>query len=100
EQTVIQNVGITDADIERRKQFVGLGEADLANLAAIKPVVTGNVDTLVDAFFADLAGLPEAKVLLGYPDLMNRARSLKRDHLLAMVEGVYNMRYVEQRISL
>ena len=100
EQTVMTNVGITAIDIERRKRFVGLDAADLQNLATIKPLITANVTMLVDAFFAHLANLEEAKVLLGYKELTNQARTLKRAHLLEMVEGRYDLKYVEQRISL
>jgi rsbT co-antagonist protein RsbR len=100
EQTVMSNVGITAADVERRKRFVGLDDSDLRNLATIKPLIAKHVDTLVDAFFAQLANLDEAKVLLGYRELTNQARALKRAHLLEMVEGRYDLRYVEQRISL
>ena len=32
--------------------------------------------------------------------LLERARNMKRDHLLAMVHGEYDKRYVEQRIEL
>jgi rsbT co-antagonist protein RsbR len=100
EQTVMDNVGITLADVERRKRFVGLGPADQENLASLKPVIVKNIDALVDAFFAHLTNLDEAKVLLGYKELTNQARSLKREHLVEMVGGKYDLKYVQQRISL
>lgn len=100
EQTVMSNVGITASDLERRKKFVGLDAADLQNLATIKPVITTNITALVDAFFSQLANLEEAKVLLGYKELANQARTLKRAHLLEMVEGRYDLKYAEQRIAL
>jgi rsbT co-antagonist protein RsbR len=100
EKTVMTNVGITEAELERRKQFVDLGPADLENLAVIKPLIDGAVEPLVDAFFAQLARLEEAKVLLGYPELASQARTLKREHLLEMVGGVFDLRYVERRIRL
>jgi rsbT co-antagonist protein RsbR len=100
EQMVMDNVGITPADVERRKRFVGLGPADQQNLADVKPIIRSNVEALVDTFFAHLANLDEAKVLLGYKELTSQVRNLKRAHLLEMVEGRYDMKYVEQRISL
>jgi rsbT co-antagonist protein RsbR len=100
EKTVIQNVGIDAADIEHRKQIVGLRPDDLATIALIKPVIVQNVDVLVNAFFAELAGIPEARVLLGYAELTNKARAMKRAHLMEMVEGRYDMEYVEQRTAL
>ncbi len=100
EKTVMSNVGITEADLERRKQFVGLGPDDLTRLAAIRDLITKHADDLTDAFFKHLANQAEAKVLLGYKELTNQARTLKRAHLLEMVGGRYDMAYAEQRIRL
>src|SRR5688572_31188078 len=94
EQTVMANVGITATDVERRKQFVDLGPRDLENIAAMKPLISKHADELVDTFFSYLGKHPEAKVLLGYRELTNQARALKRAHLLDMVEGRYDLKYV------
>jgi rsbT co-antagonist protein RsbR len=100
EKTVMSNVGITESDVARRKQFVGLGPDDIERLVAVRDIITRHVDALVDAFFRHLSGMPEAKVLLGYKELTNEARALKRAHLLEMVGGTYDLSYVEQRIKL
>jgi rsbT co-antagonist protein RsbR len=100
EKTVMNNVGITEADVSRRKQLVGLTEADVQRLVAIREVITRHADELVEAFFQHLAGIAEAKVLLGYRELSQQARMLKRAHLLEMVSGEYNLGYVEGRIKL
>lgn len=96
----MRNVGITPADIERRKKLVGLGPDDLERLAAIKPLIEAHVEELVEAFFAHLANLDEAKVLLGYRELTSQARELKRAHVREMVGGSYDVSYIEQRIRL
>jgi rsbT co-antagonist protein RsbR len=100
EETVMSNVGITPADLELRRRYVDLTPDDLENIAAIKPVIATHVDELVDTFFNQLAKVPEAKVLLGYRELMQQAKTLKREHLLAMLDGKYDMAYAEQRIKL
>jgi rsbT co-antagonist protein RsbR len=100
EKTVMANVGITAAELERRKQYVGLRSDDLQRLAEIRDLITKNVDPLVDAFFAHLAPLPEAKVLIGYEELTRQARQLKRAHVIEMVGGKYDLDYAEQRIRL
>lgn len=96
----MSNVGITDADLQRRLHYVELGPGDRGNLAAIKPVIVKHAEELVDTFFSHLAELPEAKVLMGYADLNQQARALKRAHLLEMVDGNYDLGYAEQRIKL
>src|SRR5690242_5328650 len=100
ERAVMSNVGITATDLERRKTFVGLGPADVQRLGEIRELITRHVEKLVDTFFQHLASLHEAKVLLGYPELLKQARDMKRAHLLEMVAGKYDLEYVEQRIRL
>src|SRR5262245_41017223 len=100
EKKVMSNVGITEADIERRKKYVALGSDDLERLAAIRELIKANADVLTDAFFDHLAAIPEAKVLLGYRELTNQARALKRAHLIGMVECRYDLAYAEERIRL
>jgi rsbT co-antagonist protein RsbR len=100
EKAVMSNVGITEADIERRKRFVGLDEGDQKRIAEIRELITRHADELADVFFRHLANLQEAKVLLGYRELTTQARTLKRAHLLEMVSGKYDLQYAEQRIRL
>ena len=100
EQSVMANVGITEQDVERRKKFVGLEPKDYERIAAAKDLVVRNADDLTKTFFTFLAGFEEARVLLGYRELTDQARTLKREHLIAMVSGRYDLKYVEQRIRL
>lgn len=96
----MENVGITDAEMVRRRQFVGLGPEDVARIKTIKPIIAKHVDELADTFFKHLSGIPEAKVLLGYPELTRQARTLKRAHLLEMTDGNYGLDYARSRIEL
>lgn len=94
------DIGITPTDLEQRLRYVDLQPADLANLESLKPLITEHVDSLVDRFFAALAAIPAAKVLLGYRELTNQARAMKRAHLLEMVEGRFDLDYVAHRVKL
>ncbi len=100
EQSVMANIGITEQDVERRKRFVGIVPEDLARIAAIRELVVKHADQLTTTFFDYLARFEEARVLLGYKELTDQARALKRDHLAAMVSGQYDLKYVAQRIRL
>src|SRR5688500_139991 len=100
EKTVMDNVGLTDGELARRKHYIAFTAEDEQRIASIREVITAHVDELVDAFFKHLAGINEAKVLLGYRELTNQAKTLKRAHLLAMVGGDYGMDYVRERIKL
>jgi len=90
----------TDRDIERRQRFVDLQPDDLQRLAAIKELVTQNVEPFTAAFFDYLSKLEEAAPLFGNRAVLDQAKQLKREHLIAMVGGNYGRAYVEQRLKL
>ena len=93
-------MGLTSQDIERRLRIVGIEPADVSRLKGIRELVTRNVEELTATFFNYLAGLEEARPLLSNRTLMDQVRQMKREHLIAMVQGDYGTDYVEQRIAL
>jgi rsbT co-antagonist protein RsbR len=99
-QLLIQQMGINEANVERRKKIVGLEPADLPRIAAIKDIVIEGTDGHLAAFFDHLATLDEARPLMASRALLEKARQLKREHLVAMVQGDYGSKYVEQRLEL
>lgn len=88
------------ADLERRLRFGGVGADDYAQIESIRDAVIDNLDDHVSAFFGHLAHFDEAHGLLRRPDLLDEARRLERDHLIAMVSGAYSHDYIEQRVRL
>ncbi len=99
-QAQMQEMGLNKANIERRKKIVGLEAADLPRIAAIRDLVVQHTEDYVTAFFNHLSGLDEARPLLASRAIVERARQLKREHLVAMVQGEYGVKYVEQRMEL
>jgi rsbT co-antagonist protein RsbR len=100
EQALMREMGLSEQNIERRKKFVGLGPDDLRRISAIKDLVVQHVAEYTATFFNYFAGLEEAKPLLSNRELCNKARLLKSEHLVAMVQGEYGTNYVQQRIEL
>ena len=91
---------VTDYDIDRRLRFVDLRPEDLTNIARVKEDVTRHVDAHTAAFFDFIAELTEAAGLFAKPAVLERAKRLKRDHLMALANGQYDKGYVEQRVQL
>ena len=100
ERTLMHEMRLTPENIERRKAFVGLNPDDRVRIVRLTDVVHSHVDALTATFFDFLVGRPEAKALLDDRDLLERARTLKREHLLDMVRGEYGAEYFEQRLKL
>lgn len=97
---LMHQMGLSDVTIERRKQVVGLEPIDVDRIAAVRQLVLDRLDHYADVFFEHLASLDEARPLINNRALADKAKRLKREHLLAMVSGEYGAKYVEQRLEL
>jgi rsbT co-antagonist protein RsbR len=93
-------LSLSEHDVARRRMFVDLREDDLVRISAIRDLVQRRADEYVATFFDYLAGFDEATALFGNPSVLGEARQLKRDHLVAMVEGDYGTSYAHQRLRL
>ena len=96
----MRSMGLTAEQIERRKAYVGLTKDDARDVVAIRKPVHDTVEQHVEAFFGWLAKQPEARGLTDDRAALARARTLKRDHIEAMVGGDYGEAYVAQRLVL
>lgn len=97
---LMHQMGLNSGAIDRRKQIVGLTQADVTRIATVRELVLARIDDYASAFFQHLAKLDEARTLLQNPALLERAKRLKTEHLHGLVSGEYDAQYVEQRIEL
>jgi rsbT co-antagonist protein RsbR len=84
----------------RRKAFVGLEPVDIEHIVSTKDIITGKADDLAEVFFAFLRSIEEAAPLFERADVVIEAKRLKREHLIAMVQGKYDKAYVDERLQL
>ena len=96
----MRSMGLTPEEIERRKTYVGLTPAEAKAITSARKAVQETVEKHVEVFFSYLARIPEAHRLIENREQLPLARRLKREHVLAMVEGDYGDGYVEQRLRL
>jgi rsbT co-antagonist protein RsbR len=96
----LERLQLSPHDIERRKVFVDVRPDDVARIATIKDLVVRGADRYGSAFFDHLADIEEAAGLVRNRSLLEEARRLKHEHLIAMVQGDYGRDYMEQRVRL
>ena len=98
--SLMHEMGINEAAIERRRKIVGLEAADVTRILAIRELIKPRVEEYAATFFDHLASLEEARPLLANRALADKAKQLKIAHLAALVSGDYGPRYVEERLEL
>src|SRR5258708_3812711 len=100
ELSVTQAIGMTGADIERRWKLVGFGADDFKRISEMRDLLIGRIDDYTDRFFQNISTVPEGQGLLANREVFSQAKSLKRAHLAAMLDGDYTDSYVAQRLKL
>lgn len=100
ETSLMQQMGLAPADIDRRLAFVGLTDDDRRRLTQLSDVMSADADALTSTFFDHLASLHEARGVIDNGEVLASARRLKTDHLRAMAAGEYGAGYVEARLKL
>jgi len=98
--SLMQELGITEGDVQRRLKIVGFGEEDRRRILALRDHVVRQADEYTKSFFAHLACLDPASELLSNQAALQTAWQLKREHLMSMVQGTYRASYVEERLRL
>ena len=90
---------VDDNEIERRKRFVDFRPEDLKRVQAIREIIVSHADELTRNFFDFLSSFPEAKGVLSL-SILEEAKRLKKEHLVAMGAGEHGQHYVGQRSKL
>jgi rsbT co-antagonist protein RsbR len=99
-QNTQDSLVLDESEIDIRLKFVDLEPSDLTRIAALKDSVVANIDGFTAGFFGYIAKFGEAKELFASTSILDEAKRLKKDHLLAMVSGVYGQHYVDESLKL
>jgi rsbT co-antagonist protein RsbR len=96
----LERLQLSPHDVERRKALVGLQPDDLTRIAALQHLVVPDAERYANTFFDHLSQIEEASGLMRNRSLLEEARRLKHEHLIALVQGDYGRDYMEQRVRL
>jgi len=98
--TLVKEMNITDADVQRRLKLVGFGPGDADRVRTFADLITGRAEEFAGAFFDHMSGFEEAAGLFKNPKALETARRMKADHLRGMARGEYGLDYVAERLNL
>jgi diguanylate cyclase (GGDEF)-like protein len=100
EQTLLEQMRITEFEIEYRKELFFLTESDAKLLKEIKPTIEQKLDTLVTEFYEMQTSIPEIALLIGDADTLRILQSAQHRYILDLFSGVYDLEYVNNRLRI
>lgn len=100
EQTLLEQMRITDFEVEHRKILFSFSNADAQLLLSCKPTIEQNIDFVVTEFYRMQTSVAEIALLIGDADTLARLRSAQRKYILDLFGGLYDLEYVNNRLRI
>jgi len=100
DQTLSEQLQITDREIEYRKSLLGITDEHVAALKAMKSVIADGADIIVDRFYDIQLKTSEISLLIGDAETLERLRMSMRRYILELFEGFYDAEYVNKRLRI
>ncbi len=100
EKTLIEQLQITEADIQKRQALLLLTSDDFARLKSLRATFETHVDDIVERFYEQQVAIEEVALLIGDADTLNRLRLVQRRYILDLFSGQYGLEYVNRRLRI
>ncbi|PHV13412.1 GGDEF domain-containing protein [Chitinimonas sp. BJB300] len=100
DQTLLEQLRITDFEIENRKSLFTFSEQDAKCLGDFKFTIEKELEKIVNAFYLEQTAIPEIALLIGDADTLNRLRNAQRKYIIDIFSGVYDLEYVNNRLRI
>lgn len=100
EQTLLEQMRITEFEVEHRKTLFSFTAEDTAALVACRPLIEKTIDTVVEEFYRLQTSVTEIALLIGDSDTLGRLRSAQRRYVQDLFSGVYDLEYVNNRLRI
>ncbi|MDH5592452.1 MAG: GGDEF domain-containing protein [Gammaproteobacteria bacterium] len=100
EQTLLEQMQISDVEILRRMELLGLNQQSLDLLASHKLIIADEIDEIVEIFYQKQTEIDEISLLIGDADTLRRLRSAQRKYVIDLFAGHYDSEYVNNRLRI
>ena len=100
DQTLVEQMKISDIEISRRKNLLDLNVEDVNALVSSKLFIEENVDTIVYEFYQEQTKIDDISLLIGDADTLQRLQNALRKYILDLFSGYYDVEYVNNRLRI
>ncbi len=102
DQTPRPRAGTDDRryDLQRRKEFLEITEADAERMRAIAPTAEQHMDQLLEPLYQHFLSFSETRNFFQSERHVENIKNAQRRFLLELTRGVYDSEYMEGRLSV
>ncbi|BBL74662.1 GGDEF domain-containing protein [Methylomagnum ishizawai] len=100
DQTLLEQMRITELDIERRKELLNFTVKDVEILLKYKPIIEHEIGAIVADFYSKQTAIDEIQLLIGDSDTLGRLMDAQKRYIRDLFQGIYDMEYVNNRLRI
>lgn len=100
DQSLLEQMRITDFEISSRKALFSITPEDEFALREAKPYIEARTSPLVDRFYEMQTAIPEIALLIGDSGTLGRLRNAQVRYIMDLFSGYYDMEYVNNRLRI
>ena len=100
DQTLLEQMQLSDAEIARRMSLLSLNDESLSQLASHRLLIELRIEEIVGAFYQAQTEIDEISLLIGDADTLRRLRDAQRHYVLDLFGGIYDAEYVNNRLRI
>lgn len=99
-QSLLEQLHISDVEIRRRLTLLGITPQRLAELAKLRSTIAAQVDDIVDEFYEQQLAINEIALLIADRDTLQRLKHAQRGYILELFCGACDEEYVNNRLRI
>lgn len=99
-QTLIEQLKITQREIARRKEYLGFTEQDRVTLASLRETIEENIEEIVEEFYKRILPFSEMDRVIGDAETLQRLKNHQRNYIFSLFDGQYDEDYVRSRLRV
>lgn len=99
-ESLAQAMGITDAEIARRKEWLELTDEDVERITAINDFAQRVQDEIVEELYQHFLAFPETRAFFRDSQVLERVKAMQKEYFLRLTQGNYDRAYVQERLQI
>lgn len=84
----------------KQLKMINLSEMNLGVIKSLQPMVSENIDILIDSFYQNIESNPELVQIITKHSTVNRLKGTLKEHLWEMFSGVVDEAWIQKRMVI
>jgi rsbT co-antagonist protein RsbR len=99
-QSLMQEMGLTEQEIARRKAFLLFRDEDVEHLRGLHELAEKYGGAVIEDFYDHLLAFAESREFFSDPAVLARVKAAQKQYFLRLTQGDYDSAYVEDRLRV